>query len=448
MTRELPRIVFLRTLLQMPLTIPPYQRPYRWTTDSALVLFNDLFGAYKLKVPEYRIGTAVLHPEEKQWDDNEKITLKYNIVDGQQRITTLSILMYCFYEKLNKDPEYEHLSKLLDEKKAFKDLSSKAIVNNYELLSSKLDELSKENVKPFLKYILDNCSVVKIETNTEQEAFQFFDSQNSRGKELAPHDLLKSYHLREMNDEKEDVKISIINEWENTDQKDLANFFYTYLFPLSMWYREKDGLYYSVQKIKTFKGLKQNNNYNFSIYHKAANLYIEHFNEEGMYELTSDKKISQFQLTQPIIAGKRFFLYTLYYYKLTKEIEKKYLNNYDLPIPNYGSGNIYVRNLFINTLVFFVDKFGNNCLTEYRYKKIYKWCYSLRLVMHSVYIETINKYALGKHDRINKGKNLFRIINEIQAPEEFDSILLDKVDENLVKYTDATLTEMKNAVGV
>ena len=118
-----------------------------------------------------------------------------------------------------------------------------------------------------MKYILDNCSVVKIETNTEQEAFQFFDSQNSRGKELAPHDLLKSYHLREMNDEKEDVKISIINEWENTDQKDLANFFYTYLFPLSMWYREKDGLYYSVQKIKTFKGLKQNNNYNFSIYH-------------------------------------------------------------------------------------------------------------------------------------------------------------------------------------
>ena len=68
--------------------------------------------------------------------------------------------------------------------------------------------------------------------------------------------------------------------------------------------------------------------------------------------------------------------------------------------------------------------------------------------MHSVYIETINKYALGNHDRINKGKNLFRNINEIQAPEEFDSILLDKVDENVIKYTDAKVDDMKKAVGV
>jgi hypothetical protein len=45
-----------------------------------------------------------------------------------------------------------------------------------------------------------NCSFVRIVTYIEQEAFQFFDSQNTRGKSLEPHDLLKSYHLREMTD--------------------------------------------------------------------------------------------------------------------------------------------------------------------------------------------------------------------------------------------------------
>lgn len=137
-------------------------------------------------------------------------------------------------------------------------------------------------------------------------AFQFFDSQNSRGKELAPHDLLKSYHLREMHDDSESEKVQIINLWENTSQKKLGLLFEKNLFPLVKWYKTQDGLNYSVKDIKTFKGIKKNNNYNFSVYNRAANLYIERFNDEGMYELTSGKRVNQFQLTQPLIAGKRF----------------------------------------------------------------------------------------------------------------------------------------------
>ena len=446
MSNEPPKIIKVREFLGLALTIPPYQRPYKWSTDSALTLFNDLYGAFKDAIPEYRIGTAVLHPETKIWENENTPTTKFNIVDGQQRATTLSILMYCFSKKLPK-AEYSNLSKLLDEK-AFKVLSVNSIVDNYEILNSKLEEVPGEKVERFLTYILDNCTVVKIETNTEQEAFQFFDSQNSRGKELAPHDLLKSYHLREMSEENETEKVSIINSWENTDQKKLAAFFYSNLYPMVCWYKGKSGLYYSSKKIKTFKGLKQNNNYHFSIYHKAANLYIEHFNEEGMYELTSNKKLDQFQLTQPIIAGKRFFLFSLYYYDLQREVEKRYFHNSDMPTPDHGAGNIYIRNLFLNIVTFFVDKFNFEVLTDYRIKKLYKWCYSLRLVMHSVYPETIKKYALGEHDRINKGKKLFNLISEMQSPEEFDSIILDKVDPNNIKYNDKSVNMMKKIMGV
>lgn len=112
-------------------------------------------------------------------------------------------------------------------------------MTNYEILSKRINELSADVQKRYRKYLLEHCSVVQIVTDSEQEAFQFFDSQNSRGKELAPHDLLKSYHLREMNDEKEDLKIKITNQWENVNQDELKDLFKIYLYPLRSGIKEK-----------------------------------------------------------------------------------------------------------------------------------------------------------------------------------------------------------------
>lgn len=189
---------------------------------------------------------------------------------------------------------------------------------------------------------MDNCTFVKIVTENEQEAFQFFDSQNSRGKALDPHDLLKSFHLREMTKESKEDKVKIVSDWENVNQKELATFFENCLYPLVRYYNGEDGLYYSAKKISIFKGINPKNSYNFSVYHRAANLYIEHFNTEGMYEIGGEK-INQFQLTQPIIAGKRFFQYTLYYFNMVQKVDS-IIQEYsqELIIPRSGSGNLYV----------------------------------------------------------------------------------------------------------
>ena len=89
-----------------------------------------------------------------------------------------------------------------------------------------------------------------------RKAFQFFDSQNSRGKALSPHDLLKSYHLREMNDESESDKIEIIQAWENKNQSELEDLFADNLFPLVRWYKNKNGL---IILLKIFKLLRELN---------------------------------------------------------------------------------------------------------------------------------------------------------------------------------------------
>lgn len=70
------------------INIPAYQRPYRWTKDNIEKLFQD----YDDNKNEYFIGSAVA--VEKTKNDN---TLEFDIVDGQQRITTLYLLNYlCF----------------------------------------------------------------------------------------------------------------------------------------------------------------------------------------------------------------------------------------------------------------------------------------------------------------------------------------------------------------
>lgn len=420
------RIVTIRELLNENLTIPGYQRPYRWSTESAVTLVMDSYGAFVSKVSEYRIGSVVLH---KTIDDNNKIIL--NIVDGQQRLTTLSIMFFVFSE-LIKDAGYENLSKLLDEK--YNKLSCDAIVNNLDIIRRKVKEFDKNQLKDYIDYLLDKCTLVKIITENEQEAFQFFDSQNSRGKELAPHDLLKSYHLREMRDEPENTKVEIINAWENTKQSELEDLFSDNLYPLVRWYKSKDGLNYSAKDIKIFKGIKKNNNYNFSIYNRASNLYIERFNSEGMYELTAGNLINQFQLTQPLIAGRRFFQYSLHYMELYKKVDKlvtfKFKGN---ELIKSGSGDSYVYSMFINVLMFYVDKFSMDALTEARLFFLYKWAFSLRVCMKAVYRESVNKYAQGKSERVNYGLNMFSLISEMQDPMELDMVVLENVTEEKFK---------------
>ncbi|EDP24588.1 DUF262 domain-containing protein [Parvimonas micra] len=411
-------IVSIRELMGENLSIPMYQRPYRWSTDSVLTLVMDIYEAFLNGILEYRIGSVVLH----RINDNKNEVL--NIVDGQQRLTTIAIIFYVFQELLGEDDKTK--IRLLEEK--YNELSYKAIIDNLDIIRRKLKEFDKKQLKEYYNYILENCTIVKIVTDSEQEAFQFFDSQNSRGKELAPHDLLKAYHLREMNDESEDIKVKIINDWENLEQNKLEDLFSNHLYPLVRWYKLKSGIKYSVKDIKVFKGIKKNNNYNFSIYNRAANMFIERFNSDKLYEITIGNLINQFQLTQPIIAGKRFFKYSIHYTKLYNKIIKLISSKYDKELVAIsGSGDRYVYNLFINILIFYVDRFNIESLSDTRIFLLYKWTFSLRLKMKSVYIETINNYAMGKSERINKGLNMFSIISEMQDSNELDSISLDSI---------------------
>jgi uncharacterized protein with ParB-like and HNH nuclease domain len=127
-------IASINKILTMELTLPSYQRPYRWSVASTNTLFIDTYEAFKNNLPEYRLGTVILHK------DSSNV---YNIVDGQQRLTTLSILLYT----LGKENQ-----RLLREK--YSNLSNDAILRNHRVLSRRINELDDDEKEKYTTYLL------------------------------------------------------------------------------------------------------------------------------------------------------------------------------------------------------------------------------------------------------------------------------------------------------
>ncbi len=391
------------------LNIDDYQRPYTWSEEAANTLFNDIYNAMENnKEQEYRLGSLILH--------HDKDANKFNIVDGQQRLITIALIL----KALGDDNNFLLYSNI-------KAISRDNIIKNYNLLKSKVKDLCDEEKKQYKDYI-KKCTFAVIITENMEEAFQLFDSQNTRGKSLKPHDLLKAYHLREMKDADEYSKVSVVKKWDNMKEDKLASLFADYLYPIICWCKKRDGIYYSEKDIDVFKGISVDNQYNYALYHKRSVVMAEKITKEFSCFL-HDNAHNMFQLTQPFFAGEYFFKYVFHYYQLLSEVDK-IINQHHTnseEIPNYKIGDKYVRNLYICALLLFADRFGIHNLEKLYIDKIYYWSYSLRLVIYALQIVSINKYAIGNHDRIGNIA-LFEKIAEMKKPEEIMDIVLVDIE--------------------
>ncbi len=98
--------------------IPDYQRGYSWEKEHCEDLINDL----ELLPPGFNhyTGTVVFHPKNEENQDNEGSQyIGFDIVDGQQRITSIVILLHCIQLKFNQNSDYTTLSKGIEKKFLF-----------------------------------------------------------------------------------------------------------------------------------------------------------------------------------------------------------------------------------------------------------------------------------------------------------------------------------------
>ena len=406
------------------LRIPSYQRPYKWNRKHIRNLFYDLRDAMGKK--EYQIGSVILHENDG-----------YDIVDGQQRLISISLFLHL----LDRLENYKGAKQLLSAA-VFGELSCYHASENYNEWENLTQLVGENHAKDICNFLLENCSVSVITMPQKRlsEAFQFFDSQNNRGKSLEPHDLLKAYHLRKQDSEDE----RIVEKWEQfVEDKDLSlkELFDKHLFRMRRWSRGETGLTnkrygsylrFTEDFIDDFKGVDLNQNFP----------YLELYRHIEKFPLS---------ITMPIIDGSTFFEYIESAHKTIKD-HKDFLNaklgfsdepegeEKNLAYPK-GMLNIYnsskgrylkCHNIFLNICSLFADRFGKDELSKEIVETLFIWSYYPRVKSKAIYDATVGNYVAGGRFRQKEVQKLFQLLSHAVTPNDF----MIKIDRELFEnYT-------------
>lgn len=417
------------------LKIPYFQRPYKWSTKNALQLVNDI-QRFKSDTP-YRIGTVVVNQE----NGHEEI------VDGQQRTITFLLMLKVITE--NKlESLSEGLKNQIKEINKYKfnpefdsDISKFNIKNNYLSMTRRLDIFDET----FIDYFLNKCQITYFVIDDVSEAFQFFDSQNARGKDLEPHDLLKAFHLRELQSANspiaEEEVVHLVKMWEDIDSDELAKLFAEYLYRIRGWAKGESSRYFTKDDTGLFKGITLETiaPYPYTQLYRNVDDYLNRRNIEF------EEVLFPFQLDQTIINGKHFFKMISYYKELYdnlysdnsiySSLAKRIIDTINSYEGKSRTGDKYVRMIFDCALLFYVDKFGYENISK-AIEKIFIWAYTIRLTYQALQLSSVDNYVVREF-------NIFKLIKESINPkaiEMFDLPLIEKENEHVSHKTQ----EIKN----
>jgi hypothetical protein len=207
--------------------IPPYQRPYAWTVDEASELFDDLYDFYQREQDEsYFLGSIVLIKEEGNPHSE--------VIDGQQRLTTLTIMLAALTSLLTGDLQTDFENYIREPGRASQGLkpkprlslrqrdreffahyvqnlkleellaidpatldneSQKNIQSNGKLMKERLSSLfysDEDLLCKFGSFVVQRCFLVAVSTPTQQSAFRVFSVLNNRGMDLLATDIIKA----------------------------------------------------------------------------------------------------------------------------------------------------------------------------------------------------------------------------------------------------------------
>ena len=402
------------------LTIPDYQRPYKWTSKNVNQLIDDI--VHHQNKSAYRLGTIVFYRDEKD---------RLNVVDGQQRTITLLLIALAIHANQGRLKESMTKARVRSlESKWFNDLSFKNLISlnnirdNYREIARRVEDFDVATVL----FFYEKCELVEVILQDVSEAFQFFDSQNARGKDLEPHDLLKAFHLREMSEvSTEQERIQSVANWENQNMEQLKIVFANFLYRIRNWSKGQSARNFTKNEVDLFKGISPSikEPFPFANLYRIGHFYIEGYNQDFNRKIDRNKLSYPFQIDQVVINGKRFFEMIAHYMEVLNDIKaienkskeaKRIYNTLETYEGRNRTGDKYVRNLFDCCLIYYWDKFGYVEMDR-AVEKFFIWAYSLRLTMQNVQLASIDNYAL-------EAPHIFKTIKEALHPSEVLNVKL------------------------
>lgn len=296
----------LSGLLKRNLKIPEYQRNYEWKTEHVKALLEDTYNAFQ-EDKSYLMGTVILHKKDGE----------YNIVDGQQRLITFSILLYVL-----NSTQYS-----LMETKYQSETSKWYLRNTYKLVKEFVEKIGVEKTaySEYLQNILFSVVVLSVDGALEL-AYTFFDSLNSKGKSLSDYDLLKAHHLMFIPEKEESLAKLHNDKWQSRDDKH-RKLFETLLMRLRRWAdgherdnTEKYAVFNEFTSAMDFK-TTENTEHVFNRY-MQPNVFRSWHRENN--QIVLNQKIADhiledllpMEIQQTIEGGDAFFLYAERYHKI------------------------------------------------------------------------------------------------------------------------------------
>lgn len=277
--------------------IPHYQRSYAWTESEVQALFNDITDAYRRGQSSYLLGSITTI---KQNENNAE----YEILDGQQRLTTFSLIFYNIFSHLpteqfalktscqqivfdKESPRilhgriadkniYRYLTLGQGQKKAHKLITTYDIINNYENVLKDIN---------FVRFLLENVMFVWVNTYSLESAYQIFETLNDRSKALQKIDLVRNRLFHNMQKSQIETacglwddlygKANLITNGKTADTH-LQSIFTTYLEATQgVWIETKD-LFFHVKSL--LRNNQNDKNYPYNLFTKIAssfNLYMD-----------------------------------------------------------------------------------------------------------------------------------------------------------------------------
>lgn len=191
--------------------VPVYQRNYAWVEEQIEQLILDIWDyARQNQEREYYLGSLVVFQREG--------AEHFEVIDGQQRHTTLSILMAVLKNEFQQPlSQFESINLTYDSRKrAHRTLQAllahhelleyeESIKNAYEICKKYLSStIGSEQLSLFSSYLLNKVKILRVLVPSDTDLNHYFEIMNNRGEQLEKHEVLKARLMNKLN--KEDVE--------------------------------------------------------------------------------------------------------------------------------------------------------------------------------------------------------------------------------------------------
>ena len=166
--------------------IPIYQRNYAWGDDEISSLLQDIKNACeknKEQDKNYYIGSLVVYRR-----DNGD----FEVIDGQQRLTTLTLIMHHLGKLSFRNVSFEHRD---ESEQALSNLNSEKLPSNFSQALKTIKKIIDEwgnNKDKIVKFLLDKVEIIRTEVPEGTDLNHYFEIMNTRGEQLEKHEILKA----------------------------------------------------------------------------------------------------------------------------------------------------------------------------------------------------------------------------------------------------------------